>query len=166
MAPLLLAWLSWSAYRFRGTTSRRWFFATLFAVGYIACVAVAALHERTSRTLDRYADRLANGIEAAHLPPDWGKGFSPNDRTKHSLMLARQTFVSYGMRVRYFDLNGDLQDFTPTDEDVKSREFHLQHLAESRALETRMSVVAIAWLTVPLVAIGLSLVPVWRQFRT
>lgn len=163
MAPLLSFGLIWAARKFRDASSRRWLFGTLFALGYMTCVAVASLHEQMSRVSERYAHTLANGVEPSHLTPEWGKDLSPSDRTRHSQMLARWTYVSYGMRVKFFDLDGAMQEFVPAEDDVKSREFHIRHLAETRSNVTTFSIVAVGWLLMPLAAIGLSLLPIWRR---
>lgn len=163
MLPMLSFWLIWAARNFRTASSRRWLFGTLFALGYLLCIAVASLHEQMSRVSDHYANTLANGVEPLHLTPEWGKDLPPADRTRHSQMLARGTYVSYGMRVKFFDLDGAMQEFVPTADDVKSREFHIRHLAKTRSNVTTFSIVAVAWLLLPLAAIGLSLLPMWRR---
>jgi len=157
LALMLAGWLSSTAYEFRRKTRRRWISASLFVLGYSFCVAAAIANEVMSRQSDSFLHALKNPGPPSHLEPDWGKNFSVEERTRYSQMLARYSFESWGMRTKYFGLDGELRVYEPTQADQDRRSARLWLIGQTARVEKFSAYAAIAWLFLPLIAIGLSL---------
>jgi len=70
--------------------------------------------------------------EITKLPNDWGKDLEPFNRTCKSKQLAKFYFKETGGYSKYFDLNGTLKVFSPTEADVENR---VKHIKEKVKLE-------------------------------
>jgi len=57
------------------------------------------------------------------LPADWKKDLEPQKREEASLALARMVFFDSGKFNDYFDKHGQRQRFSPSEEDIKHREW-------------------------------------------
>jgi len=166
LALLLLVWLTAAAYAFRHNVRRRWLPGLFFVLAYVLCVVGAGSHDSMSRLSARSLQTLKSPGSPSHLEPDWGKNFSAEERAGYSRMLARTSFQWWGMRMKYFDLDGSMHVYQPTEEDRDQRTARL-FLIEQTARDERLYMyAAIAWLFLPLTAIGLSLTPLWAKVET
>ena len=158
LAAILVGWLAGAAYEFRRRTQRRWISASLFALGYSLCVVVAVANEVMSRQSDSFVHSLKNPGPPSHLEPDWGKNFTAEERLRYSEMLSRVSYESWGMRTKYFDLSGNLHIYEPTQDDKDRREARLLLVRQTERTVGLCAYAAIAWLFLPLIAIGISLI--------
>jgi hypothetical protein len=69
------------------------------------------------------AQTLQNKIFADELPADWGTHLDPKEREVSSLAMAKMAFVDSGRLRGYFDRSGERRRFSPTEEDIKNRDF-------------------------------------------
>ena len=154
IALILVMATSFYGYRVR---RGRWWLAISFCISsYVLCIAVAIGHDVMSRQLDEYVRILRNPARPAHLAPDWGNGFTREDRTKYSHMLASSTYEEWGETVSYFDVDGKLRRFEPTSADQQKRSDYLQRIELSKRGSKMLMWSAIAWLLLPLIGVGLA----------
>jgi len=74
-------------------------------------------------TLKEMAQVLQRQMFADELPADWGKDLDPEKRELVSVTMAQMAFVESGRLRHYFDRSGERKRYSPTEEDVKKRDF-------------------------------------------
>jgi hypothetical protein len=112
---------------------RNRFAATLVICGVLWCssgVAVLIYVSSGSRTL---ADVLKK-TPSTELPTDWGSKLSPDARHRSSLSYASTIYLSSGMLVQYFDLDGSRKLFSPSQQQLREREDAVVTLEQLEAL--------------------------------
>ena len=131
---------------------RKWVAIVSCAISVAVCAALAATIAYGAYGSRALADQLANPRPAAILKSDWGADWPPEDRTKHSVMLAAATYVERGEIVEYFDLQGRRVRFSPTEQHEVQREEHLAYISWLRATSLRMAFLCLASILIPVVA--------------
>ena len=93
------------------------------AFGAIFCLAYAGFSYWKHVALKDMAQVLQKKMFADELPADWGKHLDPEKREGSSVAMARMAFVESGRLRGYFDRSGDRKRYSPTEEDIKNRDF-------------------------------------------
>jgi hypothetical protein len=122
---------------------------------YLVCVAVATVHASTTQSVDRALVAFLRLAPPTHLPPEWGSSLTKEDRTRHSMTLARLTFESSGEVVNYFDPSGKLVPYEPSAKDHEMRTTYLERIRLLERQYILLFCTGVLWLLVPLLAIAL-----------
>ena len=158
-AVLSILLLTWGLISLRTGYSSAWKGVGLSALAMLICIGgtlgMYSLYSSSGSTLES----LKKPPGPSHLGPEWGAKMSKEDRQKYSQMLARTSFRDWGITVNYFDMNGALRPYQPTDEDRAWLEWRRQAVAyferESEILKWSM----LAWLFVPWIGLVLGCLP-------
>ena len=136
VAAIAVVWLvARNLYRLRFNLGSKWVGISACVALYLACAAVAVAHAWMWRSADRYLLALQRPAPPTHLASDWGSTLTAENRTKHSINLARLTFESWGEVVDYFDASGKLVPYEPSQKDQQVRDAYLERI---RLLESQL----------------------------
>lgn len=147
-----------AAYSYRTAERRKWMPALGFALMYGVSSGMTALNDSLEEIFKDHNRRLKEPAAPVHLEADWGKTFEPENRVRWSQMLARESFYGWGMRQKHFNLEGELVDFVPTSEDLMVRRTRIEYITETYSTYRMLQIWTIAWLFLPLVCLGVSLI--------
>lgn len=148
----------WAAYSYRTAGRRKWLPALGFALMYGVSCGMTALNDSLEELFKDHHRRLKEPAAPVHLEADWGKTFGPENRVRWSQMLARESFYGWGMRRKHFNLEGELVEYVPTFEDLMVRRRRIEYIIETRSTYRMLQIWTIAWLFLPLVCLGVSLI--------
>lgn len=122
------------------------------AFGAVFCLAYAGFSYWKHVALKDMAQTLQKKMFADELPADLGKQLAPEKREASSLAMAQMAFVESGTFRGYFDKSGERKRYSPTEEDVKSRDFAVVTQARLEdAIRTNLGA-ALVWLIWGIVA--------------
>ena len=146
-------------YRLRAQAGRRAIALSFCLLAYTVSVAMAVGHEWMRDSATASVKTLKNPTRPAHLSANWGSEFTKEDRVKYSVMLARITFEQWGEIVNHFDSEGRLQPYMPAPADHYGRARYLESIDVLEGEIATLLRVALAWLAVPLLGVGLGFMP-------
>lgn len=155
---LVAALMTRAAYSYRNATNRKWLPALGFVLMYGAAAGMTILNDSMEEIFKDYHRRLKEPAPPVHLEADWGRTFEPENRVKWSRMLARHSFYDWGMRQKHFDLEGRLIEYVPTTEDLMVRRRRIEYVTETQSAYRMIQIWTMAWLFLPLVCLGVSLI--------
>jgi hypothetical protein len=94
----------------------------LAAFGTLFCLAHVSFSYWRHVALKDMAQGLPMKMFTDELPPNWGKQLASKERETSSLAMARIGFVESGKFRSYFDQAGERRKFSPSEDDIKSRD--------------------------------------------
>jgi hypothetical protein len=112
---------------------------------------------------DELLRTLKNPPSPTHLDANWGHELAPEKRTEYSTILARVSFSHWGMKVRYFDVTGNLRTYEPTEADREHHRLYRAALAHSEKTRELLLWATFAWLFVPWFGVGIAFMPIIRR---
>lgn len=134
---------------------RRWVLIPGLIFFYLLCMGCAVGLGFVAHTADGLYHQMKSPYEPAQVTKDWGKDMSIEKRNKYSLDIARNAFLNGGCFRDYFDLNGNLRAYVPSDIDRQYRTSFLNSLDQLDQAVTSYFWAGIGWFLIPLLGIGL-----------
>jgi hypothetical protein len=129
--------------------------ALMAGFGAAFCLAYAGFSYWKYVALSDMAQILQKSMYSKELPTDWGSQVSPAEREASSLTLARMAFADAGVLRNYFDKTGKQVRFSPTEEDIKQRDFTVVTKARLEDSIHRSFDEALLWLLWAVIATAL-----------
>lgn len=90
--------------------------------GLLYCIGYAGFSYWVHNFQVEASRLLHKGVTVPELAVDWGDKFSPQQRAKTSIELAKAEFDANGRLRHYFDESGERLLFSPTQIDLDERE--------------------------------------------
>jgi hypothetical protein len=150
--------------RLRAARGRKWKAISTCVFSVILCLSGLGASLVMSYQMDSLDRSLKNDPPPSYLPPDWAPNFTKEERSQHSQMLAKYTFINWGIHVNYFDLNGAFIQYQPTNEDRLARVAMLNYIERTELTRTLFIWNAVVWALIPWLALVVALMP-WAQRR-
>jgi len=148
--------------RLRAAYGRKWKAISWCVISLLLCLGAAGASLLLSYQMEGLARAMKNPPPPSHLPPDWAPHFTKGERSEHSQMLARHTFINWGIHVNYFDLDGAFIQYQPTDQDRQVRAAQLKYIERTEFSRALFIWAAIGWILVPWIALAVAFMP-WAQ---
>lgn len=148
------AWLIGAAISYKTRTRRRWIPGALFVCGYVAAVGGAILNDNLGDIFESFREGLRHPGPPFHLDESWGKTFTPTERAKHSEMLARHSYQSWGIHVKHFDESGRMKVYEPTTTDQIVLRRRRELVVETQTTILVLRALTALSLLLPLIGIG------------
>lgn len=118
----------------------------LVAIGVVFCLLNSGLSYWRYDMAKDVSQTLSKNRNVDELPADWGKQLTPEQREESSLARARIVFVDSGEFRSYFDKSGEKKRYSPTEEDIKTRDLSVVTKARLEdAIHTNLAD-ALTWL--------------------
>jgi hypothetical protein len=141
-----------------------WWKAALFYItAMVLCLGGTTLSFSMFSNTDELLRTLKNPAPPTHLDANWGRELAPEKRTEYSTTLARITFSHWGMKVRYFDITGNLRTYEPTEADREDHRLYRTALAHAENTRELLLWATVGWLFVPWVGVGIAFMPIARR---
>lgn len=124
--------------RLRIAHGKKWKALCQCVASLVMCLGIAIGAYLMSHSIDNLVRTLKSPSPPSSLRADWGAEWSKEDRWKYSQMLARISFENWGASVQYFDLDGTMHFYKPTEVDRENRAVRLRYIAQSEKASALM----------------------------
>jgi hypothetical protein len=124
-------------------------------LAYLVCFGASLGHSLFQQWSDELVNQHKKLNTIGEICSDWGKGSPPEERLKISQNLASILFVMEGKWGNYFDLNGKLTPYQPTDLDRQERKNVLKGIEQQENTSRGLFWMALGWMLVPLIGVGI-----------
>jgi len=159
LAVGLGATMAYGVLRLRRGYGRKWTGIYFCLISVLLSSALSVFSFWQSHETKDFVRSLKNPAPPAHLAADWGAKLTAEERVKHSQMLARTTFVDWGIHVNHFDLSGNSRQYEPTDEDRTNRALRLRYIELTAVSGTLLFWTGLGWILVPWIGLAFAFIP-------
>ena len=129
----------------------RMFFA-YFALHFLCC-ALAVGNGFLSHESFNTVELLRKPVDQKEISENWGSQFSPEERAKYSLALARSIYINKGLISGHVDMTGKLIQFSPDTNDQIDRTTRLSEIKKKAKFTVLSCFAVFFWLFIPILGI-------------
>lgn len=145
--------------RLRTSYGKRWQAIIICTFAMLSCLGGTIGSYLLFTSTDKLLHTFKNPPGPSHLNADWGADMAKELRMKNSEMLARISFVNWGIRVNYFDMTGALVPYQPSDADKENLRLRRVVIAMSERNSALFKWATIGWLFVPWIGLAMAFMP-------
>jgi len=146
-------------HRFRESQGAKWKSVVFCALSVFFSTGLSGLSFWQAQETVNLVRVLKNSAPPNYLSADWGASFGAEKRFEGSQMLARKTFVDWGIHVNYFDVNGVFRQYEPTDQDRWNRATMLRFIEGTALTGTLLFWAGLGWILIPWLGLTSAFMP-------
>lgn len=145
--------------RLRTSYGKRWHAISIFSLAMLFCLSGTIVSYLMFTSTDKLLNTIKNPPGPSHLDASWGADVAKDVRMKNSEILASISFVNWGIRVNYFDMNGALVPYQPSDADHENLRLRKEVIAKGERSSTLLMWATLGWLFVPWIGLAMAFMP-------